>query len=388
MRRLCTALALTLALAGASAPPAVADEPEVTAQGAVLWDPADDRVLWGKQPSKALAPASTTKIMTILVALEAGTIHDTVTVSAEAAEIGRRAGAATLGLEAGQTISMRTLLAGLIVRSGNDAAVAVAEHTAGSEAAFVDQMNARAAELGLTDTNFVNASGLTDDPDHHSSALDLARLAEVAMRHDDFAAWASSAVLELPALGVLENRNLLLERYEGATGVKTGYTALAGLCLVASARRDGRSLFAVVLNSDDTTADGSFDDAAEILDHGFTDFTRVEVAAPGSSVVAYQWSDASVTLTAAEPLARTVAADATTTWRVRLDPDADRPIRAGEGLGHAELLVGKRVVDTTPLYASTGVPEAGDHPVTTAAGFAVQDAVRSFARLYAGKRQT
>lgn len=388
MRRAAGVAALVLALIAGAAAPATAAEPVVTAEGAVLWDPADDRILWGKAPRLALRPASTTKIMTVLLALEAGAIDERVTVSQEAFDTAQSPGAATLGLRVGQTLQMRSLLAALLLRSGNDAAVAIAEHVAGTEAAFVEKMNARAAELGMDDTQFINASGLTDDLDHHASALDLAQLAEVAMGDKRFAGWASQSVLDVPSFGVLENRNLLLTRYEGADGVKTGYTALAGLCLVASAHRDGRRLFAVVLNADDSTADGSFDDTAAIFDHGFADFDRVEIADRGEEVVPYRWAGESVALEAAEPLARTVSSDAAARWRVRLDAAAQRPVAAGEQLGEAELLVRGKVVDATPLHAATAVDQPPTVSPPTAAGFAVQDALRSFARVYEVQRDT
>ena len=384
MRRLVAAIALIAASAAPS--PAAAQEPVpappgVTAKGAVLYDAADDRVLWGDGADQPLPPASTTKIMTVLLALEAGDIDDTVTVSAVAAEIGRRAGAATLGLDAGQQIPMRSLLEGLVLRSGNDAAVAVAEHVAGSEAAFVEKMNARAAGLGLTNTNFLNATGLTDDLDHHASALDLARLADVALANSEFAAWAASASSDVPGLGTLTNRNELLGTYRGATGVKTGYTNLAGLCLVASAERDGHPLIAVVLGSDD-----SFADTREIFDYGYVAYRRAAPVDDGERVMRYRWAGVRVPLRAVEPLGRTVAADDLAVWRVVLEPNAPLPVQRGDALGQAELVVDGEVVDATPLTAGRTVEPAAAENGTAAAGGAVEDALRAFARLHAVDR--
>ena len=387
--RLVAAVGLVVALTvGGVTAPVAADEPEVTADGAVLWDPADDRVLWGKAARTPLRPASTTKVMTVLLALEAGTLEETVTVSATAAEVGRRPGAATLNLRPGQRIAMRSLLSGLVLRSGNDAAVAVAEHVAGSEDAFVEKMNARAAEMGLTDTSFINATGLTDDLDHAASALDLARLAEVALRNDHFAAWAAAPALTVDDLGSLTNRNELLTRYPGATGVKTGYTNLAGLCLVASATRDGRALIAVVLGADDGVFDRHFTESAQVLDHGFDDFRRPRPVRAGQTVTQYRWNDADVAVVATEPLARTVADSARTRWRVVLDPAVSRPVESGDALGTAELVVGRKVVDTTEVVAGGDVPAPAPRPAAGAAGGAVQDALRGFARLYSPDRRT
>lgn len=379
-RRAAALLVAVLALGGAVTP-AGADEPEVTAETAVLWDPADDRVLWGRAPRRPMPPASTTKIMTVLLALEAGTLNDTVTVSSTAEAIGRRPGAATLNLRAGQQVAMRSLLAGLVLRSGNDAAVAVAEHVAGSEPAFVTRMNDRARELGMTDTNFVNATGLTNDLDHRASALDLARLAEVALRNRHFAEWAGAYNYTVPTIGAMVSRNELLARYRGATGVKTGYTNLAGLCLVASARRDGRELIAVVLNADDTALDQHFIDTIDVFDHGYTDFRRPLVAGRDERVTTYRWNAAAVDAVAATPLARTVATGADVTWRVRLIPVVSLPVQAGAELGTAELLVRDRVVDATQVVAERGVSGPRGTGAASAGG-AVEDALRSFARLH------
>ena len=382
MARLLAAITVAALLAGPALPsPAAAAPPSVTAEGAVLWDPVDDRVLWGRNESRRLPPASTTKIMTVLLALEAGTVDDTVTVSMKAVTTASSPGAATLNLRAGQTIAMRSLLQGLLLRSGNDAAVAVAEHVSGSEDAFVDVMNARAQELGLTDTHFLNSTGLTNDLDHHSSALDLAKLGDAALRNDDFAAWAATKTMTVASLGVLENRNELLGRYEGANGVKTGYTALAGLCLVASAERDGRPLIAVVLNADDSTSQGSFIDAAAVLDHGFVDFRRVQPLRRNRRATRYRWADTALPLVAQDAMGRTVAAGQRPVWQVDLDPAVERPIDQGQRLGEARLLIDGEVVDRTDLVASERVPSTAPLAGADGAGAAVGDAMRAFARL-------
>jgi len=368
--------------AAAAAQPGPPDvtAPDVTARGAVLYDPVDEVVLHGVQEGVERPMASTTKIMTVLLALEAATVDDMVTVSENAAATGRIAGAATLGLRAGQTIPMRSILAGLVLRSGNDAAVAVAEHLAGGEDAFVGLMNARAAELGLADTHFVNASGLTDDPAHHASPLDLARLAAVAMTDADFAGWAGAATLDIPGIGPVVSRNELLGQYPGATGVKTGFTTLAGLCLVASATRDGRDLIAVLLGSDD-----SFGDATRLLDYGFGAFARPRPLAAGQTAIRYRWAGAEVELVAAGPLARTVPADAAVRWRTVLSPAAGYPAAAGATLGRAELLVEDSVAAAVDLVAASPVAPPTRRGAA-AVGAAVQDALRAFARLESFER--
>lgn len=364
---------MLLALLAVAPPPASAEPPELSAAGAVLWDPADQRVLFGMEESVGRPMASTTKIMTTLLALEDGAADEELIVSpAAATQTG-----ASLGLTAGQRLPARSVLAGLMLRSGNDGAQAIAEHVSGSEAAFVALMNARAAELGLSATHFVNPSGLTDDPEHHASPLDLVRLAETAMRSPDFAEWAGARRLSVPGLPPMENRNELIGRYPGATGVKTGFTALSRYSLVASATRDGRTLYGAVLGSEH-----NFVDAARLLDHGFTDFRRAEPLTPDSHAITYRWADAAVKLVADEPLGVTVPTGAHATWRTMLQPARGRPVTAGATLGEAALVVDGEVQATVELQAATDAPPPAERPPAARAGGAVQEALRAFARLY------
>ncbi len=359
--------------AHAQAPDAAEVAREVTAAGAVLWDPLDDRPLWSRDAEAPRRMASTTKIMTALLALEAGTIDDVVTVSATADAADAEAGAATLDLRADEQIPMRSLLSGLLMRSGNDAAAAVAEHVAGSQSAFVDLMNDRARQLGLAETHFRDVSGLTDSAEHHASPADLARLAEVAMRRPAFAAMAGRFRAHVPGLGRLTSRNLLLDSYPGATGVKTGYTALAGLCLVASATRDGRTLYTAVLGSDD-----HFADTAALLNHGFDAFDVVSAADVEPGV--YRTAGGAVDLRIVDTTKRTVPVDGTVRVRAWLAPNPPARIDRGTPLGRAELVVDGDIVDTARIEA--GAALEGDDQVlpATAVGNAVEDAVRSFVR--------
>jgi serine-type D-Ala-D-Ala carboxypeptidase (penicillin-binding protein 5/6) len=369
-------VAVVLTVAGpapATRAQAVEGDLQITAAGAVLWDPLDDRVLYGVAEDVARPMASTTKIMTVLLAIEAGMVDDVLTVSEQAA----RQGGASLDLTAGQTIPVRSIVAGLLLRSGNDGALALAEHVAGSEEAFVARMNARAAELGLHTIRFVNASGLTDDPGHRASPLDLARLAAVAMAHPVFAEYAGAARATVPGLAPMESRNELLGRYPGATGVKTGFTSLAGFALVASAEREGRVLYATVLGSED-----SFGDATILLDHGFTAWARPVVLVPDLPVATYRWAEAAVPLVAAETLTATVPSGADLAWRARLAPGASRPVAAGSRLGSAQLLVDGEVVREVPLEAAEAVAETGHAGAAAAVGAAVHEALRAFVRAY------
>jgi D-alanyl-D-alanine carboxypeptidase (penicillin-binding protein 5/6) len=371
---------LASALLGAAAPAAAAKaqaadavSERVTAEGAVLWDPLDGRVLWGRAPDVDRRMASTTKIMTALLAVEAGTIDDTVTVSATAAAADSEPGAASLNLRAGQRVGMRGLLQALMMRSGNDAAAAVAEHVEGSQRAFVAAMNRRARRLGLDDTHFLDATGLSDDPRHHASPADLARLAEVAMARPAFAGLVGTFRRDVPGFGPLTSRNLLLDTYDGATGVKTGYTALAGLCLVASATRDGRTLYTAVLDSDDT-----FADTTVLLDHGFDAYDVATAADVDAGV--YRTSQGSVELHVTDGARRTVPADATVRVRSWLDPQPPSRIAAGTRLGRAELVVDGRIVDTAGLEAASDLDGPRRVPAAAVVGDAVEDAVRAYVR--------
>jgi D-alanyl-D-alanine carboxypeptidase (penicillin-binding protein 5/6) len=380
LRRRATALLAACALIVTSAPAAAAQTPDgravrdsVTAEGAVLWDPLDGRVLWGRAPDTARRMASTTKIMTALLAVEAGTIGDTVTVSPTAAAADSEPGAATLNLQAGQRVGMRGLLQALMMRSGNDAAAAVAEHVEGSQQAFVAAMNRRARRLGLEDTHFLDATGLSDDPRHHASPADLARLAEIAMERPAFAALVGTFRDDVPGFGPLISRNLLLDTYDGATGVKTGYTALAGLCLVASATRDGRTLYTAVLDSDDI-----FADTTALLDHGFDAYDVA--AADDVDAGIYRTSRGSVALRVTDSARRTVPADATVRVRSWLAPHPPVRIAAGTRLGRVELVVDGRVVDTAGLEAAADLDGTRRDAPAAVVGDAIEDAVRAYVR--------
>ncbi len=369
------AVALLVVLAVLSAAPPAWAEPAVTAEGAVLWEPASDARIVDVDADTARPMASTTKIMTALLALEEADPDELVTVSANAAAIGRTPGAATLRLEEGQELAMERLVAGILLESGNDGAVAIAEHLAGSEEVFVERMNARAVEAGLAATDFRDSSGLNTDPAHAASPADLAELGAVAMADATFAELVGRTSIDDPVLGRLDNRNELLGTYEGATGVKTGFTSLAGFCLVASAERDGRTLFAVVLGSDD-----SFADSAALLDHGF-DTTRLLRVEDDVSLLRYRWADTEVPLVLADGLAETLPAEAEITAEATLDPTLERPAPAGASAGELVVTVDGEDLDAGALHLAAPVDAGGGTNGAGAVGAAVADGLRALARL-------
>lgn len=234
----------------------------------------DNHETWSHRANFRLPPASLTKIMTVLLALEHGQLQDSVTVSRRAAaETGTR-----LGLRAGERYRAADLLAATLLQSANDACHALAEHLAGSELAFVAQMNRRAGELGLSDTHFTNACG-HDDPLHYSSAHDLARLAEAALAQPIFSGLTSRVEASISTLDGhrhfrLVNKNELVGRYPGAIGVKSGYTPKAGKCLVAYIRRNETTVMAVLLNAPDR-----WWTAVAMLDRAFAETRTLQAGA-------------------------------------------------------------------------------------------------------------
>lgn len=228
-----------------------------------------DTVLWQKAAHKHLPPASLTKVMTALLALENDDLKTLVTVRADAAaESGSR-----LGLKRGEQLRVADLLAAALIISANDACHALADHVSGSEARFVELMNRRVREWGLHDTHFTNACG-HDQPGHYSSAYDLALLAERALQNEIFAALVAQRRLEIVLADgsrhfVLENHNALIGRLRGAAGVKTGYTQRAGKCLIALVERGGVKVLLVMLN-----APNRWWDADEMLSRAFDHVAR------------------------------------------------------------------------------------------------------------------
>ncbi len=260
---------------------AVDPPPPVTAATWILYDATYDLVLASNGADEERPMASTTKIMTGIVAFENSTPDQTVVVSQTAADVGE----AEVPLVAGEQLRIGALTTGLLVRSANDAAIAVAEGVAGSVDAFVDMMNAKADELGLAHTRFTNPHGL-DEPGHHTSAADLLTMARAAMQIPEFAHAVRAHVYRFPPdpegeFRVVENTNLMLWEYPGTIGVKTGYTFQAGLVLAAAAERDGRTIYAVVMGSE---GDGAhFADATALLDYGFDSFGVVPLIIEGDT---------------------------------------------------------------------------------------------------------
>ncbi len=250
-------------------------EPSVSAQAAILTEVTSGRVLFTKNSETRLAMASTTKIITALVAIENGEsiLDEMVEVSASAAGVE----GSSMYLEKGEKMTLRELLYGLMLSSGNDAAVAIAETISGSAEEFVKLMNQKAEEIGLKDTHFTNPNGLPDE-NHYSTAADMAKMTGYAMQNPVFTEIVSTKTYSISGDGkayprTLSNHNKLLKMYDGCIGVKTGFTKAAGRCLVSSAKRDGMTLVCVTLN-----APNDWSDHTAMLDYGFEVYKMVKLA--------------------------------------------------------------------------------------------------------------
>jgi serine-type D-Ala-D-Ala carboxypeptidase (penicillin-binding protein 5/6) len=253
--------------------------PAIGAAAGILLDASDGSILWEKNSRARRAIASTTKILTALVALEEAEPGEVVTASARAEAVGADDPLVTeLELVQGERMTVENLLYGLLLPSGSDAAVALAEHVGGSVEGFARLMNERAREAGATDSNFTNADGL-DDPMAYSTAYDLAQITRAAMANAEFRKIVATSRYQIPRTGPglreVVNRNELLGRVNGANGVKTGNTRNAGRTLVSSALRQGEERIAVVLGSTDP-----FGESAALLNFGFAAFRRFQVVSP------------------------------------------------------------------------------------------------------------
>jgi D-alanyl-D-alanine carboxypeptidase (penicillin-binding protein 5/6) len=353
--------------------------PEVSMKAGMLVTE-DGRVLWARRENDKRAMASTTKIMTAIVAMENSDLESLVTVPASA----RLVGYASPFLTAGKTLPLSELLEALLVKSGNDASIAIAEHIAGDEKRFVAMMNDKAAELGLSDTHFVNTHGL-DAKGHYSTASDLAVLGRYAMRKEVFRRIVGQEKATIDLSGDsedVENTNLLLGRYEGANGVKTGMTNSAGYCIVASARRGGVELYAVVLGAKGENS--RLNDSRELLDWGFAHYREQRFASKGSTLGEAVVSDyLDVTVPAAVSVDTTVAVFdlAGEIDRAVQVSELKAPVKMGETVGVATFTQGGRVIATVPLVATVDVARPN---VLQRLGIAF---IRVWKRLTAGKAE-
>ncbi|MDX1598360.1 MAG: D-alanyl-D-alanine carboxypeptidase family protein [Marinobacter sp.] len=336
--------------------------PQVAASSYILMDPLSGRVLMNENSNERLPPASLTKMMTAYIVereLDEGrlSMSDMVPISVNA---WRTEGSRTFVKE-GTEVSVEDLLKGVIIQSGNDASVALAEFVAGSEGAFVDIMNQQAQLLGMNDTNFENATGLPS-PDHFSTAYDLALLA-MAIINDYPENYPLYAQKHFTYNNIRQpNRNSLLWRDDSVDGLKTGHTEEAGYCLVASAKRNGTRLIAVVMGTDSTTARAQ--EVQKMLNYGFRYYESEKLFGAGQELIkARIWGgrDDELSVGVTEEVNVTIPRGSRESLESTVDLDSviKAPIKVGDELGRVKVKLGDDVIVDQPVLALTDVPEGG-----------------------------
>lgn len=360
-RRIGTACAALLLLLTFGVKAQAAEPPEaLSAQSAVLISADTGAVLYEKEADTRRSMASTTKIMTALLALEEAERSGDSTVSVTEEMVAVEG--SSMGLRAGDKITLTNLAAGMLLASGNDAANAAALYLDGSQEDFAVRMNERAAELGLQNTHFVTPSGL-DDEAHYSTAYDMAQLAREALKNTEFRRLCSSSTLQVeflePAKKVsYTNHNKLLRMYEGCIGVKTGFTKKSGRCLVSAAERDGVTLIAVTLNAPD-----DWNDHTALLDYGFSTLKSVSFDGSGfTDLLPIAGSDVkavSVRGGLGGSLPLPVEEAEQIACRVFLPRFCYAPVQAGDQVGRLQYYLGDSPVYSIPIFAeeSAGVLE-------------------------------
>ena len=331
----------------------------VEAQAALLMEKTTGQVLYAKNEHEQLEPASVTKVMTLLLAMEAldeGRIRydDTVTVSAYAASMG----GSQVFLSEGEQITVEDLFKAICVASGNDASVAMAEHIAGVTELFVEQMNARAKQLGMNDTHFVNCTGLPAEG-HVTSAWDIALMSrELILHHPDIRRFTTIWMDTLRGGSFqLSNPNTLIRFYDGATGLKTGSTDAAGFCISATAERDGMELIAVIMKGQ--TADKRNTDAKTLLNYGFSTYALADIAPQEPLAPVPVRLGAEDAVQPVLPSGSTLLVEKTKagqlTQSVELPAEVEAPVAAGQALGTLTVRAGDEVLLELPLQAEQAV---------------------------------
>ena len=340
---------------------AAAVGPAVSCPSALLMEKQTGTVLFAQDEHTPREPASVTKIMTLLLVMEAidsGALSydDVVTGSAHAAGMG----GSQIWLKENEQMTVRDLLKAVCIVSGNDAAVALAEHLAGSEDAFVERMNARAQELGMNDTHFVNCTGLPAER-HLTSAYDIALMSrELILRHPDIRQFTTVWMDSLRGgESMLVNTNKLIRFYDGATGLKTGSTGSAGYCLSATAEKNGMELIAVILGG--STSDKRFTDAKALLNYGFAAYSLVTVTPesplPAVPVTLGTQKTVQSVLTSENALLLEKSRANGLTQAVSLTESIDAPVEEGEPLGTLDIFDANGTpVASLPLLAGESIP--------------------------------
>ena len=359
-RARCLLLALMVLLL--CAVPVGAADLGISAPSAILMEKSTGQILYEQDAHTRLAPASVTKIMTLLLVMEAlddGRItwDDTVTASAAAAA----KGGSQIYLEENEQMPLRDMLKSVVVSSANDCACALAEHIAGSETAFVAMMNERAEQLGMTDTHFVNCTGLDDGADadaHLTSAYDIALMSRALLQHEEIKQY-TTIWMDTVRNGTfgLSNTNKLVRFYDGTTGLKTGFTSGAGYCLSASAERGGMELIAVVMHCD--TSAHRFESAKALLNYGFSNYALVTPtppeAIPAVPVTLGHTESIIPVLKDTTPILIDKAKVSSVQSSITVDDGVTAPVEKGQQLGLLRVTAGDEAIAEIPLVAPEAV---------------------------------
>ena len=335
----------------------------LNAKSAILMEDSTGKVLYESNPDERVPIASVTKVMTMLLIMEAVdsgkiTLDDMVTVSENAMSYG----GSTMFLEAGEQLTVNDMMKGIAVASANDGCVAMAEHLAGSESAFVDMMNAKAQELGMENTHFMNTNGLDED-DHYSSARDVAIMSRELIKHKTIFNYTSIWMDTLRGGKFqLANTNKLIRFYEGANGLKTGSTSKALCCLSATAKRNDMQLIAVVLGA--PTSAERFSSAKSLLDYGFANYavnTQVTAGDEIERVHVEKGVDNEVSVVAGDTYSTLVkkGQEDNVTKEVILDEQITAPLEAGEKLGTMKISRDGETLAEIDLNAANAVEKKG-----------------------------
>lgn len=341
--------------------PTAADVADIPAKSAILMDATSGRVLFEKNPDEPMPPASITKIMTLLLVFEAMdegklTYTDMVTCSENANSMG----GTQIWLEVGEQMSAEDLIKATAINSANDAAMALAEHVGGSEMAFVEMMNQKAKDLGMTNTHFVNPTGLDADG-HVSTARDIALMSRELLKHKDITKFSTVWMDSLrDGKTGLTNTNKLVRFYKGCTGLKTGTTDGAGSCLSATAERNGLSLIAVSMGS--TTSDERFSSCRTMLDYGFSAFEHFtpEILPEDLTPVAIiKGVDKEVELSyeTPEPILIPKGRGGDIEKTIAIQPDVEAPVLQGQAVGEARFTLDGETICEIPITAAKEVPK-------------------------------
>ncbi len=334
-----------------------ADELSMSAKSAVLIDASTGRLLYEKNAYEKMPMASTTKIMTAVVALEYGNVNDTVVAGKNACGVE----GSSIWLSQGEKMSLSDMLFGLMLASGNDAAIAIAEHVGGSVEGFVGMMNETAQKIGAYNTHFANPNGLPSK-DHYTTAYDLALISAYAMSNDYFREIVKTQYKTLPWEGhewdrVVKNKNKILWNYEGGNGIKTGYTKAAGRCLAAAAERDGMQLIAVALDAPDM-----FSDCTAALNFGFENYkNRLLIGKDelAGSVAVKNGTQESFSVYTDQDIYFPLTDEeySKIEKRVFLEETVSAPVYKRQQVGYIDVYIGRHKICSMPLCSSVAIKD-------------------------------